>query len=73
MRDERRHSACLHVDRHRQALGYLAPWTYVNREVSLPEPVLDLLKGDETHPVVLVYCLRATILTDVHHSNRHTG
>jgi len=29
MRDERRDSACLHVDRHRQALGYFAPWTYI--------------------------------------------
>ncbi|MCK4410822.1 hypothetical protein KAV67_00925, partial [Candidatus Bipolaricaulota bacterium] len=42
IRDERRHLACLHVDRHRQALGYLAPWTYINREVSLPQAVLDL-------------------------------
>ena len=42
MRDERRHSACPHVDMHRQALGYLVPWTYINQEVSLPEPVLDL-------------------------------
>ena len=30
--EQRRHSA----------LGYLAPRTYINREVSLPEPVLDL-------------------------------
>ena len=30
--EQRRHSA----------LGYLAPQTYINREVSLPEPVLDL-------------------------------
>ena len=38
----RRHSACLRAVTHRQALGYLTPWTYINREVSLPEPVLDL-------------------------------
>ena len=51
MRDERRHSACLRAClslwdgrqvTHRQALGYLTPWTYINREVSLPEPVVDL-------------------------------
>ena len=42
MRDERRHSACPHVDLHRQALGYLAPWTYINRKVSLPGLVVDL-------------------------------
>ena len=28
--------------RRHSALGYLAPWTYINREVTLPEPVLDL-------------------------------
>ena len=48
----RRHSACLRApacrirdaDRntHRQALGYLAPLTCINQEVSLPEPILDL-------------------------------
>jgi len=40
--EQRRYSACLRANTHRQALGYLAPRTYVNREVSLPEPVLDL-------------------------------
>lgn len=24
------------------ALGYPVPWTYINRKVRLPEPVLDL-------------------------------
>ncbi len=28
--------------RRHSALGYLAPWSYINREVSLPEPVVDL-------------------------------
>lgn len=28
--------------RRHSALGYLAPRTYINREVSLPEPLLDL-------------------------------
>ena len=28
--------------RRHSALGYLTPWTYINREVNLPEPVLDL-------------------------------
>ena len=38
----RRHSACLRANTHRQALGYLAPLTCINQEVSLPEPILDL-------------------------------
>jgi hypothetical protein len=51
MRHERRHSACQRAYlclwdgkqvTHRQALGYLAPWTYINQEVRLPEPVVDL-------------------------------
>lgn len=27
---------------HGQALGYLVPWTYIEQEVRLPEPALDL-------------------------------
>ena len=33
--------ACLRAVTHRQALRYLTPWSYINREVSLPGPVLD--------------------------------
>jgi hypothetical protein len=50
---QRRHSAWLcanlpapsearQAGTHGQALGYLVPWTYIEQEVRLPEPALDL-------------------------------
>ncbi|MEE9539977.1 MAG: hypothetical protein V3V85_00610 [Candidatus Thorarchaeota archaeon] len=44
-------SACRHAQ---AASGYLAPWTYINREVRLPEPVVDLAPESAYHCVLQV-------------------